>query len=178
MYLCECGCGLPPWLSGKEPACQCRRLKRPGRIPGLGRSPGVGHDNPFQYFCLESPMDRAAWQATVHRVTKSWIWLTQLSTERECMCTCKFFFFFGLCWVFIALLSLSLAAVSQCYFSLQCTDLSLRWLFFLQSTGSRGQKQNPLKLFSGIILLMEMLLVFLRCVCVYVVWQNKCIITW
>ena len=36
-----------------------------------GRSPGEGHSNPFQYFCLENPMDRGAWQATVHRVAKS-----------------------------------------------------------------------------------------------------------
>ena len=34
--------------------------------PGSGRSPGVGHGNPLQYFCLENPMDRGAWQATVH----------------------------------------------------------------------------------------------------------------
>ena len=42
-----------------------------GSIPGLGRSPGEGHDNPLQYSCLENPMDRGAWQATVHRVAKS-----------------------------------------------------------------------------------------------------------
>ena len=41
-----------------------------GLIPGLGRSPGVGHSNPVQYSCLANPMDRGAWQATVHRVTK------------------------------------------------------------------------------------------------------------
>ena len=35
-------------------------------IPGLGRSPGGGHGNPVQYSCLENPMDRGAWQATVH----------------------------------------------------------------------------------------------------------------
>ena len=40
-------------------------------IPGLGRSPGGSYGNPFQYFCLENPMDRGAWQATVHRVSKS-----------------------------------------------------------------------------------------------------------
>ena len=39
-------------------------------IPGLGRSPGEGNGNPFQYSCLANPMDRGAWQATVHRVTK------------------------------------------------------------------------------------------------------------
>ena len=40
-------------------------------IPGLGRSPGEGHGNPFQYSCLENPMDGGAWRAIVHRVAKS-----------------------------------------------------------------------------------------------------------
>ena len=39
-------------------------------IPGLGRSPGGGNGNPFQYFCLGNPMDREAWWATVHEVAK------------------------------------------------------------------------------------------------------------
>ena len=39
-----------------------------GSIPGLGRSPGGGHGNPLQHSCLENPMDRGAWRATVHRV--------------------------------------------------------------------------------------------------------------
>ena len=43
-------------------------------IPGLGWSPGGGHGNPLQYFCLENPMDRGAWQTTVHRVTRSQPW--------------------------------------------------------------------------------------------------------
>ena len=47
-----------------------------GSIPGLGRSPGGGHSNPLQYPCLENPMDRGTWQATVYGVTKS---RTQLS---------------------------------------------------------------------------------------------------
>ena len=47
-----------------------------GLIPGLGRSPKGGNGNPLQYSCLGNPMDRRAWRATVHRVTKSW---TQLS---------------------------------------------------------------------------------------------------
>ena len=42
-----------------------------GSIPGLGRSPAGGHSNPLQYSCLENPMDRGAWQATVHRVAQS-----------------------------------------------------------------------------------------------------------
>ena len=47
-----------------------------GSIPGLGRSPGKGNGNPFQFCCLENPMERRAWGATVHKVTKS---QTQLS---------------------------------------------------------------------------------------------------
>jgi len=43
--------------------------RRSGLIPVLGRSPGEGHGNPLQYSCLENPMDREAWQATVHWVT-------------------------------------------------------------------------------------------------------------
>ena len=42
-----------------------------GSIPGSGRSPGEGNGNPLQYYCLENPMDRGAWQATVHGVAKS-----------------------------------------------------------------------------------------------------------
>ena len=41
-------------------------------IPGSGRSPGEGNDNPLQYSCLENPMDRGAWRATVHGIAKSW----------------------------------------------------------------------------------------------------------
>ena len=41
-------------------------IKDTGSIPGLGRSPGKGNGNPLQYFCLENPMDRGAWWATVH----------------------------------------------------------------------------------------------------------------
>ena len=43
-----------------------------GSVPESGRSPGVGNGNPLQYTCLENPMDRGAWQATVYGVTKSW----------------------------------------------------------------------------------------------------------
>ena len=49
-----------------------------GSIPGLGRSPGGGNGNPLQYSCLENPMDRGAWQVTVHGVAKS---QTRLSTD-------------------------------------------------------------------------------------------------
>ena len=43
-----------------------------GSISGLGKSPGGGNGNPFQYACLENPMDRGAWRATVHGVTERW----------------------------------------------------------------------------------------------------------
>ena len=54
-------------------------VKDRGLIPGLGRYPGGGHGNPLQYTCLEKLMDRGAWWATVHVVTKSQIRLKQLS---------------------------------------------------------------------------------------------------
>ena len=47
-----------------------------GSIPGSGRSPGVGHGNLLLYSCLENPMERGAWRATVHRVRKSQTQLT------------------------------------------------------------------------------------------------------
>ena len=51
----------------------------PHLIPGLGRSPGEGNGNPLQYYCLENPMDRGAWQATVRGVTKSWTRLSNFT---------------------------------------------------------------------------------------------------
>ena len=55
--------GLSWWLSGKESACQCRRLRFDPGIPGSGRSPGKGNGNPLQYSCLGNLMDSGAWQA-------------------------------------------------------------------------------------------------------------------
>ena len=52
-----------------ESACSVGYL---GSIPGLGRSPGEGNGNSLPYSCLENPMDGGAWQAIVHKVTKSW----------------------------------------------------------------------------------------------------------
>ena len=52
----------------KASACNAEDL---GLIPGSGRSPGEGNGNPLQYSCLENPMDRGAWWATVHGVTES-----------------------------------------------------------------------------------------------------------
>ena len=52
---------------GKESTCNAGDL---GSIPGSGRSPGDGNGNPIQYSCLENPMNRGAWQATVHGVAR------------------------------------------------------------------------------------------------------------
>ena len=56
----------------KNPPANARDLSDVGSIPGSGRSSGGGHSNPLQYSCLENPMDRGLWQATVHGVTKGW----------------------------------------------------------------------------------------------------------
>ena len=47
--------GLPRWHYGKEPACQCRRVRDLGSVSGSGRSPGGGHSYPLQYTCLKTP---------------------------------------------------------------------------------------------------------------------------
>ena len=60
--------GFPHSSVGKESACNAGD---PGSIPGLGRSPGEGNGNPLQYSCLENPMDRGAWRATVHGIAES-----------------------------------------------------------------------------------------------------------
>ena len=64
--------GLPWWLSSEESASQPANTGDMGSIPGLGRSPEEGNGNPLQYSCLGKPMDRRAWWAIVHGVTKSW----------------------------------------------------------------------------------------------------------
>ena len=64
---------FPGGSDGKESACNAGHL---GSILGLGRYPGEENGYPYQYFCLENPMDRGAWLATVRRIAKSW---TQLS---------------------------------------------------------------------------------------------------
>ena len=51
----------------KETAYNVGDARDMGSIPGLGRSPGGGHGNPLQYSCLENPMNRGGWRATVHR---------------------------------------------------------------------------------------------------------------
>ena len=65
----------------KKSACNAGAAGDVNSIPGLERCPGGGHGNPLQYSCLENPMDRGAWWAIVHGVTKSWTWLNRLSTQ-------------------------------------------------------------------------------------------------
>ena len=63
--------GFPGGASGQESASLAQ-----------GRSPGVGNGNPFQYSCLENPMDRGAWRVTVHGVLMSWAWLNTHAHEK------------------------------------------------------------------------------------------------
>ena len=69
--------GLPQWLSGKESACSAADVDS---ISELGRSPVGGNGNPFQYSCLENPMDKGAWRPLIPGVAKS------KTTEQLSMC--------------------------------------------------------------------------------------------
>ena len=76
--------GFPGGLPSKKSTCNVGDL---GSIPGLGRSPGEGNSNSFQYSCLENSIDRGARGATVHGATKSW---TRLSDLPMCVCVRTF----------------------------------------------------------------------------------------
>ena len=82
----------------KNPPANAGNLRDLGLIPGLGRSPGEGHGNPLQRSCLESPMDRGAWQTTVHGVAKSQTWLKQVEH------------------LFICLLAIYISSLKKCLF--------------------------------------------------------------
>ena len=88
--------GFPGGASGRKLSANAGDIRDMGLILGSGRSPGRGHSNPyvlgslslygiypFQYSCLENPMDKVAWLATVHGVAKSQTQLMQLSTHRN-----------------------------------------------------------------------------------------------
>ena len=78
--------GFPGGLSGKESACQCRRHRDAGLIPGSGRFRRGVCGNPLQYSCLENLINRGAWWATVHRVAQSRTWLDMTEvTWHTCM---------------------------------------------------------------------------------------------
>ena len=68
------------WLGDKESACNAGAAGDASWVPGSGSSLGRGYDNPLQYSCLENPMDRGAWHATVHSVVKSWTLSTHACT--------------------------------------------------------------------------------------------------
>ena len=72
---------FPGGLAVKEFTCNAEATGDVGSIPELGRSPGVGDGNPLQCSCLENPVDRGAWLATVHRVAKSQTRPKQLGTH-------------------------------------------------------------------------------------------------
>ena len=65
----------------KNPPTNAIDIRDTGSIPGSGRSPGEGNGNPLQYSCLENPMDRGAWWATAHGVTKGQTRLSNLATK-------------------------------------------------------------------------------------------------
>ena len=65
----------------KNPLANAGDIRDTGSVPGSGRSPGGGHGNPLHYSCLEDPMDRGVWRATVRRVSKSWTKLKPLSMQ-------------------------------------------------------------------------------------------------
>ena len=71
--------GFPGGSESKESTCNAEDLSS---VPVSGRSPGGGHGNPLQYYCLENPMDRGDWWATIHGVAKSQTRLS-LSTEQN-----------------------------------------------------------------------------------------------
>ena len=70
----------------KNPPASAGNIRDAGSIPGLGKSPGGGHGYPLKYSRLKNPMDRRAWQATVHRVAKNWTGLKRLGMAYICIC--------------------------------------------------------------------------------------------
>ena len=82
--------GFPGGSEVKNPPANAGNV---GSIPGSGRSPGEGNGNPLQYSCLRNPMDRGAWQATVHGVAKESDMTQQLNnnnnTADSLCCTAK-----------------------------------------------------------------------------------------
>ena len=99
--------GFPGGSEDKAPACNAGD---PGSIPGLGRSPGEGNGNPLQYSCLENPMERGAWRATVHGVAKSRTQLSDFAHHTQCrhLCLCCLY----LCFIISLFLCLNLKQVS------------------------------------------------------------------
>ena len=64
----------------KNPSANAGDIRDVGSIPMSGVCPGGGHGKPLQYSCLKNPVDRGAWQATIHSVSKSWTQLSDLAS--------------------------------------------------------------------------------------------------
>ena len=107
--------------NSKESTCNTGDL---GSIPGSGRSPGEGHGNSILYSCLENPMDRGAWQATVHGVEKSQTRLSDFTSLYFILAALSFCHCTGF----------SLVSVSGDYSLLPCSGFSPRWLLLLWRT--------------------------------------------
>ena len=78
----------------KNPPVNAEEIRETGSIPGSGRSPGEGNGNPLQYSYLEEPIDRGAWRAIVHGVTKNQTWLKQLNTLMQILIYLYLFYLF------------------------------------------------------------------------------------
>ena len=78
-YFTDIHVGFPGGSVVKNLAANAGDTGDSDSIPGLGRSPGERNGSTLQYSCLENPMDRGAWQATVCGISKSWTWLRELS---------------------------------------------------------------------------------------------------
>ena len=72
----------------KSPSANAEDGRDVSSVPGLGKAPGGRHNDPLQYSCLENPMDRGPWWATVHRVAESRTQLKRLSTLHEGISFC------------------------------------------------------------------------------------------
>ena len=77
--ICIADLSFPVGVGSKNLPARGGDVRDMDSISGLERSPGGGHDNPLQYSCPENPIDRGAWQPIVHRVSKRWTQLKQLS---------------------------------------------------------------------------------------------------
>ena len=74
---------ISSWIQLKNPPANAGDIRDIDSIPLSGRFPGGGHSNPLQYSCLKNPMDRGAWRAVVHRVSKRWTQLKWLSKQAQ-----------------------------------------------------------------------------------------------
>ena len=112
--------GLPGGTVVKNSPSSAGDVAEVGSIPVSGRSPGGGNGNPLQYSCLENPMDRGAWWATVHGVTKS---RTQLNTHTQThwlnSYTSLFYFGWWLCRLqYVVCCQTNISIVVECYNSI------------------------------------------------------------